>query len=217
MIKLIAMCDINFGIVKGDTLFFRCGRDLQNFKKLTIHSTVIMGNNTWHSLNCRPLPDRINIILSKKGHDLGFFLHDNGTFNNCNLVNQCVFFINSLDSAILFAKKYQKIAQKFFQLSDQFNAQNNCNDSIWIIGGVQVYNAALQTQKICEAIITFVDYDFNCEKRLEISVNESFYKCDNCKILQKITLFQRQYFKNYEILNLFQHQQKDVYIVRFFN
>lgn len=38
--------------------------DLIRFKKLTVGNTVIMGRKTFESLNCLPLPQRINIIIS---------------------------------------------------------------------------------------------------------------------------------------------------------
>lgn len=37
--------------------------DLKFFKSTTMHKPVLMGRNTWHSLN-RPLPGRVNIVLS---------------------------------------------------------------------------------------------------------------------------------------------------------
>ena len=40
--------------------------DLRNFKKLTMGRAVIMGRKTWDSLPRKPLPDRINIIISRQ-------------------------------------------------------------------------------------------------------------------------------------------------------
>lgn len=39
--------------------------DLKYFKLLTTNNVVIMGSNTWKSLKYKPLPNRINIVLSK--------------------------------------------------------------------------------------------------------------------------------------------------------
>ena len=38
--------------------------DLQHFKNLTINQTVIMGRKTWESLPIKPLPNRVNIVLT---------------------------------------------------------------------------------------------------------------------------------------------------------
>lgn len=52
----------------------RLKQDLFWFKKLTLDNIVIMGSNTWHSLDY-PLPDRINIVLSR--------FHQNGSTFSC--------------------------------------------------------------------------------------------------------------------------------------
>jgi len=42
-------------------------KDLQRFKSLTLNSTIVMGRNTWESLeNYRPLPHRQNIVVSSR-------------------------------------------------------------------------------------------------------------------------------------------------------
>lgn len=44
---------------------WRCTADLHNFKKITKGGVVIMGRKTWESLGCRPLVDRVNIVITK--------------------------------------------------------------------------------------------------------------------------------------------------------
>lgn len=39
--------------------------DLANFRKLTTGNTVVMGWNTWRSIGEKPLPNRMNIVLSR--------------------------------------------------------------------------------------------------------------------------------------------------------
>lgn len=39
--------------------------DLAYFSKVTRHSIVIMGRKTFDSLHCKPLPNRINIVLTR--------------------------------------------------------------------------------------------------------------------------------------------------------
>ncbi len=48
---------------KGD-LIWHISADLKNFKKLTLGHPVIMGRKTWESLPKRPLPGRLNVVLS---------------------------------------------------------------------------------------------------------------------------------------------------------
>ena len=49
---------------KGD-LIWHIPADLRNFKRLTSGHPVIMGRKTWESLPKRPLPGRLNIVLSR--------------------------------------------------------------------------------------------------------------------------------------------------------
>jgi len=65
-IHLIWAQDYNGGIGKNGQLPWHIPEDLKNFKKITIGSTIIMGRKTWDSLPFKPLPNRRNIILSKK-------------------------------------------------------------------------------------------------------------------------------------------------------
>ena len=63
-IHLIWAQDNNGGIGKGSKLPWYIPEDLQNFKKLTVNSTIVMGRKTWASLPVKPLPDRRNVVLS---------------------------------------------------------------------------------------------------------------------------------------------------------
>ena len=56
--------DQNGGIGKNSKLPWHIPEDLKNFKRLTLHSTIVMGRKTWTSLPLKPLPDRRNIVLS---------------------------------------------------------------------------------------------------------------------------------------------------------
>lgn len=46
---------------------WRIPSDLKLFKALTLGKPVIMGRNTWLSLPRRPLPGRLNLVLSRDG------------------------------------------------------------------------------------------------------------------------------------------------------
>lgn len=49
---------------KGD-LVWHISADLKNFKHLTTGHPVIMGRKTWESLPKRPLPGRLNIVMTR--------------------------------------------------------------------------------------------------------------------------------------------------------
>ena len=65
-IHLIWAQDKNGGIGANGKLPWHVSEDLQNFKKITINSHVIMGRKTWDSLPIKPLPKRKNIVLSSQ-------------------------------------------------------------------------------------------------------------------------------------------------------
>ena len=46
---------------------WRLKTDLVNFKAITLFKPVIMGRATWDSLPFKPLPGRLNIVLSRDG------------------------------------------------------------------------------------------------------------------------------------------------------
>lgn len=65
--KLILAVDPNGGIGNNLKLpWDKLEGDLQRFKELTTGQTVVMGRITWDSLPKKPLPNRTNIVVTKK-------------------------------------------------------------------------------------------------------------------------------------------------------
>ena len=54
-------------IGKDGGLPWRLSSDLKLFKALTLGKPVIMGRKTWDSLPSRPLPGRMNVVLTRDG------------------------------------------------------------------------------------------------------------------------------------------------------
>ncbi len=69
-LRLIVAYSRNRTIGINNTLPWRLPGDLKHFKQQTLGHPVIMGRLTWESLG-RPLPGRLNIVVSRKG--LGLF------------------------------------------------------------------------------------------------------------------------------------------------
>ncbi len=64
--KLIVAVDRNWGIGYKNQLIISLADDMKRFKQLTQHDVVIYGRKTLESFpGGRPLPDRVNIILSR--------------------------------------------------------------------------------------------------------------------------------------------------------
>ena len=65
--KLIIACDPKGGIGYENKLpWSKIEGDLPRFKELTTGKVVIMGRNTYEGLPVKPLPDRINIVVTSK-------------------------------------------------------------------------------------------------------------------------------------------------------
>lgn len=63
--NLIVACDPTGGIGYNNSLpWEKIENDLARFKKLTTGQTVVMGRKTYDSLPKKPLPNRLNIVLT---------------------------------------------------------------------------------------------------------------------------------------------------------
>ena len=63
--SLIVAADKNGVIGNNNQLPWHIKEDLQFFKKTTINHAVIMGRQTLDSINGKPLPKRLNIVVSR--------------------------------------------------------------------------------------------------------------------------------------------------------
>lgn len=60
---IVAISD-DYGIGYKNNLLWHIPEDMKRFKKLTLGHTVIMGKKTWESLPRKPLPGRMNIVIT---------------------------------------------------------------------------------------------------------------------------------------------------------
>jgi len=64
-VSAIVCCDQNFLIGDGIKMPWHIPEDLKFFKKLTTDHVICMGRNTWDGLPKKPLPNRVNIVISR--------------------------------------------------------------------------------------------------------------------------------------------------------
>jgi len=95
-IIIIAAMSENRVIGKDNTLPWSIKGNLAHFKEKTMGWPCIMGRKTWESLPVKPLPGRLNIIISKT------FTQNHGDFKEVKV-------FDSLPSAIEFCAEYEKI------------------------------------------------------------------------------------------------------------
>lgn len=108
--------DINGCIGNNGELPWHLPADLKRFKKLTSGGVVVMGRKTFESLNCKPLPNRVNIVITK---DPNFQIEHKG---------KGVIFYNEISFAIQKAK---------------YEASVLGLKEVWIIGGQSIYEQTM--------------------------------------------------------------------------
>ena len=69
MIILISAIGQNNEIGLNNKLLWKQKSDMKRFKELTTNNIVVMGLNTFKSLDSKPLKDRINVVLSNEKID----------------------------------------------------------------------------------------------------------------------------------------------------
>jgi len=109
--SLIAAISPDFIIGNGMKIPWHISEDFKLFKENTTNATIIMGKTTWDSLPIKPLPNRINIVISR----------------NENLILEAAIITNSIENALIEAKKMNK--------------------PIFVIGGASIYNQTIKDAK----------------------------------------------------------------------
>ena len=114
MISAIVAVDNDWGIGYNGNLLEHIPEDLKYFKALTEHNIVVMGRKTWDSLPKKPLPNRLNFVITSQTQNKG-----------CDLVNG-EWILISMENMI-------------FQLENN----NHDYDNYFIIGGGTIYKELL--------------------------------------------------------------------------
>lgn len=140
--NIIVAMDADRGIGKDGKLPWYLPADLKHFKKITMKTTsshkknvVVMGRKTWESLpqSFRPLPGRVNLILTR---------------NDKLKLPEGVLRANSLEAA--------------FCLVESTRLRNQI-DQIFVIGGQQIFEMALESLQCQKIYATHVDHVFECD------------------------------------------------------
>lgn len=104
-------------IGKDNNIPWKCKDDLQEFKQATTDNIVIMGRKTFESIGSKPLPNRINIVVSMND-DYVITQRENNT-------NTDLYFCTSLETALKYCDIYP-------------------NKNVYIIGGAMLIESAIR-------------------------------------------------------------------------
>lgn len=71
MISIIVAYSKNFIIGKDGQIPWKISEDMKHFKKVTGNSPIILGRVTWDNLPKKPLPNRLNVVISRQTPFIG--------------------------------------------------------------------------------------------------------------------------------------------------
>ena len=104
-------------IGKDNNIPWKCKRDLKDFKEVTTDNIVIMGRKTFESIGSKPLPNRINIVVS---------MNDDYVISQREVnTNTDLYFCTSLQDALKLTEEYP-------------------NKDVYIIGGAMLIESAIR-------------------------------------------------------------------------
>lgn len=86
MISAIVCVDNNWGIGYNGELLVHIPEDMKFFKEKTTNNVVIMGRKTYDSLSVKPLPNRINIVVTSNADEMNRMDRDGVMFFTMNSI-----------------------------------------------------------------------------------------------------------------------------------
>lgn len=119
-------------------------KDFSYFKEVTLNSTVVMGRKTWESLPRKPLPNRVNVILTRQE---GYKVPENvvviTSLDELNVITEKLFFIGGKDIyelGIPFANEIHVTVNEIDVLGDVFapSIKFVTENPIWKLHDLQI-------------------------------------------------------------------------------
>ena len=142
--KIIAATSHNGGIGFNGKLPWHNSTDMKYFKNITSQrfdesktNAIIMGRNTFKSLDYKPLPNRLNVCITSMDLFTAYLYF--------GVDKKDVLFFNSLDTALKDLYKNAKI------------------ENIFVIGGAMLYKHALNHPDCEELFINRIERDVKCD------------------------------------------------------
>ena len=124
-INLIVAMDNNRCIGKDGKLPFAQKSDMARFKMLTMGNIVVMGRKTFDSLGQKPLPGRMNYVISSDATKLSQVYFNNQNIQLFRTVDNCKKFIYDLfstDETKIFVIGGESIYKEFLPLASRIYA-----------------------------------------------------------------------------------------------
>lgn len=150
IISIIVARSKNKVIGKDNKLLWHFKEDLNYFKEKTKGKIVLMGSNTFKSINSIPLKDRLNFVLSSKYKDNIVSIQSNDPFT-------LLFYINSSD------------------FKDDFQGFLEFLNKLFLVSGLEVF--IIGGQKVYEQFLPYINKIYLTEIDLEVN-GDTFFNFD---------------------------------------
>jgi dihydrofolate reductase len=171
-LSLIVAHSNNLVIGKENSLPWKLKDDLKWFKNKTLNKPIIMGSNTFKSLGNKPLPKRLNMVLTNNQINLDeeiiyseFNRNEFGSYSFKKTEKFDFFTASSLESALYY-----------------FDNIDPRHEELMIIGGSKLYNYAISNVDIIYR--TIVDCDIDGDAYFP-KINESEWKIEDLNQFEK--------------------------------
>ena len=170
--SLVAACCLDGGMgYQGKLPWPTIKEDLQHFKEITtkvskpgMTNAVILGRNTWDSLPKKPLPKRLNIVLTKTPKEMLTRYGEGLTREQREKLLKDIIFIDSLPAALRLTRALISI------------------ENIFVIGGAEVFKEAIQMPECKKVYLTMVNQLYPADVFFPIwALQEKFGWCQKCK------------------------------------
>jgi dihydrofolate reductase len=143
LLEAIVAYDANKGISKNGSMPWNVPEDIKFFKNITSKNVVIMGKNTFMSLNFTPLKDRLNIVITKTPEK--FFSYASEYSN--------IMFTDNKNVHLDIIRNSNEYANRFYFLNKHFK--------IFYIGGEQIYKEFIP---LCTTVwVTQIKKNYDCD------------------------------------------------------
>jgi len=150
-ISIIAAIDEKNGLGKNNDLLFKIPADAKRVRELTSGHPLIMGRKTFESLG-RLLPNRSHIVVT---HDPNSLKH---------LSYQPDVIVRSLEEALEEGSKYYVSSSKYDEkIHNTKYIIQNTEHEVFIFGGGQIYNQAVEKKLADRLYLTVVKGDYGAD------------------------------------------------------
>nr|WP_306265324.1 dihydrofolate reductase [Pararhizobium sp. IMCC3301] len=178
MARRIRMPSISFIVARSypdnvigceNELPWKLKTDLKRFKEITKNHVIVMGRKTFDSIG-RPLPDRINIVLSRDER----------------VSSSNVKWVKNIESAILLADFYtlSNFTDKFFVIggADIYKRFEDRFDKIYL---TEVFSPDVKGD-------AFFNYDFDDKRKFKIVTEQEVPKSEFDEFPSRFSIFERR-------------------------